>query len=131
MSSNKSDRIYTLSHVWLEQQNEHVFTLGITDFAQQQLGDIVFVDLPQSGVNTQAGEACLVVESVKSASDVICPVDGEIIEVNNQLADEPELINESPYEKGWIVKIKVAENHVIEGKMTLDEYNKQQSNSSE
>jgi glycine cleavage system H protein len=117
--------------VWLEQQNQQIFTIGITDFAQQQLGDIVFVDLPEAGVTTQAGEACLVVESVKSASDVICPVNGEIIEVNDQLADEPELINESPYEKGWIIKIKVAESYDIEGKMTLDEYNKQTSNSSE
>ena len=125
MSSSTSERIYTQSHVWLEQRNEHIFTLGITDFAQQQLGDIVFVDLPDLGVNLQAGEVCLVVESVKSASDVICPVAGEIIEVNKQLADEPELINESPYEKGWIVKIKVAENHVIEGKITSDEYNDQ------
>ncbi len=131
MSSNMSDRIYTRSHVWLEQQNQQIFTIGITDFAQQQLGDIVFVDLPEPGVITQAGQACLVVESVKSASDVICPVNGEIIEVNDRLADEPELINESPHEKGWIIKIKVAESYDIEGKMTLDEYNKQTSNSSE
>ncbi len=131
MSSNMSDRIFTQNHVWLLPQNEYVFTLGITEFAQQQLGDIVFVDLPELGVSTQAGEACLVVESVKSASDVICPVVGEIIEVNNQLADEPELINESPYDKGWIIKIKVAENHVIQSKMTSDEYNSQISSSSE
>lgn len=127
MSSGASERIYTQSHVWLQKSNECEFVLGITDFAQDQLGDIVFVDLPELGASTQAGKACLVVESVKSASDVICPVDGKIIEVNEQLADEPELINESPYEKGWIVKIKVDENHVIEGKITLDEYNSQQS----
>ena len=127
MSTSMSERIYTQSHVWLLAQNDNEFILGITDFAQEQLGDIVFVDLPEAGVNTQAGKACLVVESVKSASDVICPIEGKIIEVNEQLGDEPELINESPYEKGWIVKIKVDENHVIEGKMTLDEYNSQQS----
>ncbi|MFK7793869.1 MAG: glycine cleavage system protein GcvH [Gammaproteobacteria bacterium] len=126
-----SDRIYTKSHVWLVPENEQVFILGITAFAQQQLGDIVFVDLPELATNTQAGEACLVVESVKSASDVICPVVGEIIEVNNQLADEPELINESPYDKGWIIKIKMAENRVIQGKMTSDEYNSQILSSSE
>ena len=126
-----SDKIYTQSHVWLEPLNEHEFTLGITDFAQQQLGDIVFVDLPELGTITHAGKSCLVVESVKSASDVICPVAGEIIQVNDQLEDEPELVNESPYEKGWIVRIKVAENYVIEGKVTLDEYNEQQQNSSE
>ncbi len=131
MSSNTSDRVYTQSHVWLKLLSEQVFILGITEFAQQQLGDIVFVDLPELGAITHADKACLVVESVKSASDVICPVDGEITEVNNQLQDEPELINESPYDKGWIIKIKVAENHLIEGKMTLDEYNDQQSNSSE
>ncbi len=125
------DRIYTQSHVWLQPQNGNEFILGVTDFAQQQLGDIVFVDLPKLGVSTQAGEACLVIESVKSASDVICPVVGAIIEVNNQLVDEPELINESPYEKGWIVKIKVDEGHVIQGKMTLDEYNNQQLNNAE
>ncbi|MDW3095656.1 MAG: glycine cleavage system protein GcvH [Gammaproteobacteria bacterium] len=127
MSSDISERIYTQNHVWLQAQNECEFTLGITDFAQDQLGDIVFVELPEAGINTQAGKACLVVESVKSASDVICPVEGKIIEVNEQLGDEPELINESPYEKGWIVKIKVDQNHVIEGKMTMDEYNSHQS----
>ena len=126
-----SDRVYTQSHVWLNKHSEHVYTLGITEFAQQQLGDIVFVDLPELGAVTNKGEACLVVESVKSASDVICPIDGEIIEVNNDLVDEPELINESPYEKGWIAKIKVAQKHVIEGKMTLDEYNDQLSSSNE
>ncbi|MFK8027023.1 MAG: glycine cleavage system protein GcvH [Gammaproteobacteria bacterium] len=119
------EKIYTQNHVWLETQNEEDFILGITDFAQEQLGDIVFVDLPDTGVKTQAGKACAVVESVKSASDIICPVDGEIIAVNDQLADDPELINESPYEKGWIVKIKAVEAYVIEGKMTWDEYNKQ------
>ena len=126
-----SDRVYTQSHVWLNKHSEHVYTLGITEFAQQQLGDIVFVDLPELGAVTNKGEACLVVESVKSASDVICPIDGEIIEVNNDLVDEPELINESPYEKGRIAKIKVAQKHVIEGKMTLDEYNDQLSSSNE
>tara|TARA_R110002049_G_scaffold252264_2_gene427394 strand:+ start:119631 stop:120026 length:396 start_codon:yes stop_codon:yes gene_type:complete len=130
MSANTPDRIYTENHVWLTLQAEQVFTLGITEYAQQQLGDIVFADLPELGASTHAGTACLVVESVKSASDVICPVNGEIIEVNTRLADEPELINESPYDKGWIVKIKVAEDHVIEGKMTSDEYNGQMVNSS-
>ena len=127
---NSSTRIYTRHHAWListpaseSSDNSQEYTLGITDYAQQQLGDIVFVDLPEIGQKTQAEEACLVVESVKSASDVICPVVGEITQVNQALADEPELINESPYDQGWIVRIKVDNNSAIESKMTQDEYN--------
>ena len=123
MGTEMSDRIYTQHHVWLMSENDNEYVLGITQFAQEQLGDIVFVDLPSSGLQTQAGEACLVVESVKSASDVICPIAGEITQVNESLADEPELINESPYDKGWLVRIKVDENSVIEGNMTEQEYN--------
>lgn len=125
MTSNTSDRIYTQSHVWLVKESENQFILGITEYAQEQLGDIVFVDLPSLGTQVRAGEACLVVESVKSASDVIFPVQGEIMAVNDQLVDEPGLINESPYEKGWIAKVRVDADYVIEGKMTLHEYNKQ------
>ena len=116
-------RIYMQQHVWLLPENEQEYVLGITQYAQQQLGDIVFVDLPELGAQTQVNEACLVVESVKSASDVICPIEGEIIAINEVLVDEPELINESPYDQGWIVKIKLQKNSTIEGKMTQDEYN--------
>ncbi len=131
MSSNSSDRIYTQQHVWLCAASGHEYILGITDYAQEQLGDIVFVELPELGTLTHLGAACVVVESVKSASDVICPLQGQVIEVNQQLVDEPELINESPYDKGWIVRIKVGENNVITGKMTSDEYNEQLLNSAE
>ena len=131
MSSNISDRIYTQHHVWLSAVGDHEYALGITDYAQEQLGDIVFVELPEPGMATSAESACMVVESVKSASDVICPVQGRVVAVNQQLVDEPELINESPYDKGWIVRIKVDESNVITGKMTLDEYNEQLLNSAE
>lgn len=124
-----SEIICTREHVWLlpsddQENNTQEYVLGISQFAQEQLGDIVFVDLPEVGASTQAGEACLVVESVKSASDVVCPIQGEILQVNEALVDEPELINESPYDQGWIVRIKAQENSAIEGKMTQDEYNK-------
>ncbi len=118
-----SEIIYTQHHVWLALNENQQCSLGITEFAQEQLGDIVFVDLPEVGANTQVGEACLVVESVKSASDVICPVQGEIIQINEALVSEPELINESPYDQGWIIRIKCLNDDVIEGKMTQDEYN--------
>ena len=123
MGAEPLARIYTQQHVWLLPENEHEYVLGITQYAQQQLGDIVFVDLPELGAQTQVDSACMVVESVKSASDVICPIEGEIIAINEVLADEPELINESPYDQGWLVKIKLQKNSTIESKMTQDEYN--------
>ena len=123
MSTDMTGTIYTRHHVWLLPGEDDEYTLGITQFAQEQLGDIVFVDLPAVGGLTKQGEACLVVESVKSASDVICPIQGEIIQINEALADEPELINESPYDQGWIIRIKVKQGSVIQDKMTVDEYN--------
>jgi len=123
MSTDVSEMIYTQHHVWLLAKGNQEYVLGITQFAQEQLGDIVFVDLPKVGSPTHMGEACLVVESVKSASDVICPIEGEIITINEALIDDPEIINESPYDRGWIVKIKGQQEGAIEGKMTQDEYN--------
>lgn len=123
MSTDMVKMIYTQHHVWMLVDGNQEYLLGITNYAQQQLGDIVFVDLPEVGAATRSGEACLVVESVKSASDVICPVEGEIIQINQDLVDEPELINESPYKQGWIVRIKVKQEGAIESKMTQDEYN--------
>ena len=124
MSTNQDNRIFTHDHVWLLCEQEGEYILGISDFAQKQLGDIVFVDLPSIGDKTNAQQSCLVVESVKSASDVICPVSGEIAAINEQLIDSPEMINESPYEEGWILRIKTDPDTVIEGNMSVDEYNK-------
>lgn len=118
-----SERIFTRHHVWVLPGSDQDCMLGITDYAQQQLGDIVYVELPIAGTSTQVDAPCLVVESVKSASDVICPVQGEISQINDALNNEPELINESPYNLGWIVRIKLSQESAIEGKMTEDEYN--------
>lgn len=131
MAVDSNAKIFTQEHAWLAPYADQEYVLGITEFAQDQLGDIVFVDLPDIGQKTQAGESCLVVESVKSASDVICPINGEITQVNQLLTDEPELINESPYDKGWIVRIRVNNNEVIESKMTQDEYNAHVSKSTD
>ena len=97
---------YTESHEWVRNNNDGTVTLGITDHAQHLLGDLVFVEIPAVGRIVTTAEGCAVVESVKDASDVYSPVGGVIVEVNEALAENPELINEDPYEEGWILRIE-------------------------
>ena len=97
---------YLKTHEWLRLEGD-VATVGITDFAQDQLGDVVFVELPTVGKTIKAGDASAVVESVKTASDIYSPVSGEVIEVNSSLADEPEKINSGPYGDGFLFKVRV------------------------
>ncbi|GIW24949.1 glycine cleavage system protein GcvH [Meiothermus sp.] len=101
-----SELKYTKSHEWVRLEGDTA-VVGITDFAQDALGDVVFVELPQVGKTVEAGAAVAVVESVKTASDIYAPVAGEILEVNSALSDKPELINQSPYGEGWLFKMKV------------------------
>lgn len=109
MSSNiPSELRYAETHEWVRPQEDGIVTVGITDHAQHLLGDLVFVELPEVGRVVAAAEGCAVVESVKAASDVYSPVDGVIVEVNELLADNPELINEDPYGEGWILRIKTS-----------------------
>ncbi|MFZ1828737.1 MAG: glycine cleavage system protein GcvH [Candidatus Competibacteraceae bacterium] len=109
MSSNIPIELrYAETHEWVRPQEDGVVTVGITDHAQHLLGDLVFVELPEVGRVVAAAEGCAVVESVKAASDVYSPVDGVIVEVNELLADNPELINEDPYGEGWILRIKTS-----------------------
>jgi glycine cleavage system H protein len=108
MSNIPSDLKYTRTHEWLRQEDDGTFTLGITDHAQGALGDLVFVETPETGRELKAGEACAVVESVKAASDVYSPVDGEVVAGNETLAGQPELLNTDPYGAGWIMKIRPA-----------------------
>ena len=96
--------VYTKSHEWVKEVDENTVIVGLTDYAQDQLGDLVFVNLPEEGDETAAGESFADVESVKAVSDVYCPVTGEVLEINEELLDAPELINEKPYE-AWFVKI--------------------------
>ncbi|MCL4340581.1 MAG: glycine cleavage system protein GcvH [Candidatus Thermoplasmatota archaeon] len=121
MSQVPSDLRYTKTHEWMKAEGTTV-TVGITDFAQKQLTDIVYIDLPKVGVSKKEGDVLLTVESVKSAEDVFTPVSGEIAAVNNSLADNPELINKDSY-SNWIVKIKTSENINSKG-MSPDEYRK-------
>ena len=98
---------YSKSHEWARIEGD-IAIVGITDHAQHELTDIVFVKLPETGWELAAGDACAVVESVKSASDIITPLAGEVTEVNTALADAPEQVNDSPYEDGWFFKLKIA-----------------------
>lgn len=98
---------YARSHEWASAPEDGVVTVGISDFAQEQLGDVVFVELPEVGREVAAGEALAVVESVKTASDIYAPLAGEVVAVNDALEDAPEAINEGPYEGGWLFKLRV------------------------
>jgi glycine cleavage system H protein len=101
-----ADRKYTKEHEWVKAEKD-VVTLGVTHYAQEQLTDVVFVELPEVGRRVKAGESIAVLESVKSVSDVYSPVTGTVVEVNEELVSHPEKVNESPYDEGWIVKLKV------------------------
>lgn len=109
---------FTEDHEWLRVEGG-VATVGITDYAQEQLGDLVFVELPETGKSFSKGDAAVVVESVKAASDVYVPVDGEITEVNEALSSDPSLVNSSPAGDGWLWKMKLADESQLEG--LLDE----------
>lgn len=112
---------YTDEHEWVLVEDD-VVTVGITDFAQDQLGDVVFVELPEVGDSVEAGSTFGVVESVKAVSDVYSPVTGEIVEINESLPDEPEVVNTSPYEDGWMIKVKLSDASSIDDLMDVAAY---------
>ncbi len=109
---------FTQDHEWLRVENG-VATVGITDYAQEQLGDLVFVELPEAGKKLSTGDTAVVVESVKAASDVYAPVDGEIVEANQALSSDPALVNSAPTGDGWLWKMKLADESQLES--LLDE----------
>ena len=113
---------YLASHEWGRIDEEGILTVGISDHAQDLLGDIVFVELPDIGKTLEAEEESAIVESVKAASDVYSPLSGEVIEVNEKLLDEPEIVNGSPYEEGWFFKIRLDDGAEFENLMTEEEY---------
>ena len=114
MSNVPSDLRYTKSHEWVRVSPEGIAEIGISDHAQQALGDLVFVEVPESGRKVSSGDACAVVESVKAASDVYAPVSGEVIEGNSALAETPELINQDPYGSGWLMRIRLGNSAELE-----------------
>ena len=117
MSNVPADLKYARSHEWLREHADGTVEIGISDHAQQALGDLVFVEVPETGRSLAAGDACAVVESVKAASDVYSPIAGEVTSGNPKLATEPELINRDPYGAGWIMRLKPAGGAATE---TLD-----------
>lgn len=110
MSDIPGELKYTATHEWVEDQGDGTVKVGISDHAQDLLGDMVYVELPEIGRVVQGGEECAVVESVKAASDVYSPVSGEIIEVNEALADAPDLVNKDPFGEGWLFRVQLAES---------------------
>lgn len=122
MSNVPGDLKYTKTHEWIRKEDDGSLTVGITEHAQESLGDLVFVEAPEAGDRVEAGEACAVVESVKAASDLYSPVDGEVIEGHEALADEPEKVNEDPYGEGWIMKVKPSDPSAFDGLLDAEGY---------
>ncbi|SEM23825.1 glycine cleavage system protein GcvH [Halomonas caseinilytica] len=122
MSSIPPNLRYAESHEWIQDNGDGTVTIGITDHAQQSLGDVVFVELPEVGASLAKGDEFGVVESVKAASDLYAPVSGEVIEVNESLEDAPESINESPYEDAWIMKVRLEDGTDLDDLLDAEAY---------
>ncbi|MBU2979369.1 glycine cleavage system protein GcvH [Alteromonas sp. C1M14] len=122
MSNIPTDLRYAATHEWVRPEGEGVFTVGISEHAQELLGDMVFVDLPDVGDAVSTGDDVAVAESVKAASDVYTPISGEIIEINESLEDAPEQVNSDPYGDGWLFKIKADDPAEVEGLLDAEGY---------
>jgi len=118
-----NDFLYTKEHEWIKVEGDEA-VVGITDFAQHQLGDIIYVDLPQAGKKLDAHQAIGTVESVKSVSDVYSPVSGEVIAANGELGNTPDILNQDPHGKGWIVRIKIGDKKELDSLMSASDYEK-------
>jgi glycine cleavage system H protein len=113
---------YTRKHEWMRREEGKMIAVGISDYAQDKLGSIVFVELPEPGSEVKAFEGMAVIESVKAVADTYSPVDGIVIEVNEELLDQPELLNQEPYGGGWMVRIEVKDGYEITGLLSPEEY---------
>ena len=122
MSDLPSELKYASSHEWARLESDGTVVVGITDHAQEALGDIVYVELPEMGAAVDAGAEVAVVESVKAASDIYSPITGEVVETNPALEDEPETVNSSPYADGWLFRVKVGSTDELEEMMDADGY---------
>lgn len=122
MANVPADLKYVASHEWIRTEADGTVTIGITDFAQEQLGDVVFVDLPEVDTEFDADADCAVVESVKAASDIYAPIAGKIIAINEELIDAPEKVNEDPYGEAWFFKMEVADAAALDALMDADGY---------
>ncbi len=121
MSDIRDNLFYTAEHEWVSVDGD-IATVGITDFAQSSLGDLVFVELPEAGTNAIVGEQIAVVESVKAASEVYSPLTGEVVEVNSELEESPEVVNQHPFDDGWLMKVKLKDKGELDELMPADQY---------
>ena len=122
MSQVPEALLYTKDHEWIQLREDSTATVGITDYAQESLGDITFVEFPLVGESFNKGDTFGVVESVKAASDLYMPIDAEVLEVNDQVDAEPELLNSDPYQQGWLLKIRLTDASQIEALLKADAY---------
>lgn len=122
MSQVLPDLLYTKEHEWVKVLSDNLVRIGITDFAQAQLGDIVFVELPQEGANVTADETIGSVESVKTVSDIFCPVTGVVKNVNKTLETSPEVVNTNPYEDGWLAEVEVSGPDALKDLLSAEQY---------
>lgn len=122
MSQVPESLLYTKHHEWIQVHSDGTASVGITDYAQESLGDITFVEFPSVGESYNAEDTFGVVESVKAASDLFMPLDAEVLEINETVDSEPELLNSDPYEKGWLLKIKISDASQVEGLLKADAY---------
>jgi len=122
MSEVLAGLMYTKEHEWIEVLSDTSVRIGITDFAQNQLGDIVFVELPEVGAKVTADESIGSVESVKTVSDIYCPVSGKVTASNGELEGAPELVNSSPYGEGWMIEVEISGREALEGLLTKEQY---------
>jgi glycine cleavage system H protein len=125
MSQTPSELKYASSHEWARLEEDGTVTVGITDHAQEALGDVVFVELPDLGTVLAAGDDAGVVESVKAASDIYAPLGGEVIAINEQLDEEPETVNSDPYSDGWFFKLKPADTSELDALLSAEDYRQQ------
>lgn len=122
MSNIPEDLKYTKTHEWVKQDADGLLVVGISDHAQGLLGDMVFIELPEIGTSYNSGDDCAVVESVKAASDVYCPVSGEVVEVNETVVDAPETVNQDPYGDGWLFKLQPVDAGEVEDLLNAESY---------
>ncbi len=118
-----AERKFTKEHEWVV-KSDQIIIVGITEFAQDQLGDVVSIELPQVASSFKQNDVMLIIDSVKASSDIYCPIDGEIVEINEKLLEHPELITQSPYEEGWIVKIKPSNPEQLDSLLSKEQYDK-------
>ena len=122
MSQVPEALLYTKDHEWIQLHEDNTATVGITDYAQESLGDITFVEFPSAGESFNRGDTFGVVESVKAASDLYMPLDAEVLEVNDDVDSEPELLNSDPYQQGWLLKIRPTDTSQVEALLKADTY---------